>query len=96
MAKGYWIGHVTITDPSGYPEYVAANAEAFARYGGRFVVRGGKAEVVEGTSRDRHVVIEFPSYQQAIDCYRSPEYERALALRQKYAVADLIIVEGID
>ena len=92
--KGYWIGHVTVEDPQAYEAYRQANAAAFARYGARFLVRGGPQEVVEGDLRPRTVVIEFPSLQAARDCYTSPEYQRALALRAPVSMADLCIVEG--
>ncbi len=97
MPKGYWIGRAVVHDPEAYGKYIAANAEAFAKYGARFLVRGGKFETVEGTSRPRNVVIEFPSYEAALACYRSPEYQRALKLRQApVAEADLIIIEGYE
>lgn len=96
MAKGYWIGHVTVADAAAYEAYRTANATAFARYGARFLVRGGNQEVVEGDLRPRAVVIEFPSLQAARDCYHSPEYQAALALRQPVSHADIAIVEGWD
>jgi uncharacterized protein (DUF1330 family) len=96
MAKGYWIGRVDVTDPEGYAGYVAANGAAFAKYGARFVIRGGRFEAVEGTARARNVVIEFPSYQAALDCYRSPEYAAALELRLDSGVADILVIEGYD
>lgn len=96
MAKGYWIARVDVRDPEAYKEYVAANAEPFAKYGARFVVRGGRFEAVEGRARERNVVLEFPSYQAALDCYRSPEYARAKALRQNASEGDLVIIEGYD
>ena len=67
MAKGYWIGRVDVSDSDGYKAYVAANAEAFRKYGARFIVRGGTFETVEGESRSRHVVLEFPSYAAALE-----------------------------
>lgn len=94
MTKGYWIGHVTVANAAAYEAYRTANAAAFAAYGGRFLVRGGDQVVVEGDLRPRAVVIEFPSYQAALDCYHSPEYQRALALRQPVSNADLVVVEG--
>ena len=69
MPKGYWIGHVTVTNPEGYKEYVAANAEPLRKYGGRFLVRGGKYETRSGTERQRHVIVEFDSFDQAKACY---------------------------
>lgn len=94
MPKAYWIGHVTVDDPDVYQDYRAANAAAFSRFGGRFLVRGGRQEVVEGALRPRAVVIEFPDLASARACYRSPEYQAALKLRQPVSLADLCIVEG--
>lgn len=96
MAKGYWIGRVDVQDPEAYKAYAAANAVPFAKYGARFVVRGGSFEAVEGDSRARNVVIEFPSYQAAMDCWNSPEYQDAKAKRDGHAVADIIVIEGYD
>jgi len=94
--KGYWIAHVDVSDPEGYKGYTSANQVAFGKYGGRYLVRGGTRELVEGKARARTVVLEFPSYQAARDCYRSPEYRAAAALRQGKAEADLLIIEGYD
>ena len=94
--KGYWIAHVDVTDPEGYKRYQAVNAAAFSKFGARFLVRGGTREVVEGKARARTVVMEFPSYQAALDCYRSPEYQAALALRKGKAELDLFVIEGYD
>jgi uncharacterized protein (DUF1330 family) len=96
MSKGYWIVRVDITDMEQYKAYVAANAEPLKRYGGRFLVRAGRFENPEGTSRTRNAVIEFPSYQAAVDCWKSPEYQQAIKLRQSVSTADLIIIEGYD
>jgi uncharacterized protein (DUF1330 family) len=96
MPKGYWIGHVDVADPELYKKYVAANAKPFARFGARFLVRAGTCEGVEGKTRSRNVVVEFPSYQAALDCYRSPEYQEALKLRLPVSTGDLVIVEGYD
>ena len=92
--KGYWIGHVTVDDPQAYQAYRAANAAAFEKFGGKFLVRGGAQELVEGDLRPRAVVIEFPSLAAARACYLSPEYQHALALRTPVSEADLCIVEG--
>ena len=76
--------------------YVAANAAAFAKYGARFLIRGGTVEAVEGEARARNVVIEFPSYEAAIDCYRSPEYAKALSIRRDAGISDILVIEGYD
>lgn len=96
MAKGYWVAFADVNDPEGYKAYVAENATAFRKFGGRFLARGGKYEAPEGKPRTRTVVIEFPSYQAAIDCYHSPEYAKAMALRKGKSVMDLSIVEGYE
>ena len=96
MPKAYWVAHVDVHDPDVYKTYVAANAKAFQKYGGRFFVRGGRHEVMEGTARSRTVVIEFKDYETALACYRSPEYAEAIKLRAPVSVGDLVIVEGYD
>ena len=96
MAKGYWIGRVDVRNEEGYKPYSAANAAIFRKYCGRFVVRAGKFDAVEGASRTRNVVIEFPDYATALACYRSPEYAAALALRKGASIGDLKVVEGYD
>ncbi|WP_270937739.1 DUF1330 domain-containing protein [Falsiroseomonas oryzae] len=96
MAKGYWIAFGDVTDPEGYKGYVAANAAAFRKYGARFLTRGGAMRTPEGHTRARSVVIEFPTYAAALECYDSPEYAAAMALRQGKAVLDLAIVEGYE
>ena len=96
MPKGDLIGNVDVTDAKAYKAYVTENAIAFAKYGARFLVRGGPREVPEGQFRARLVVLEFPSYQAAKDCYHSPEYAKAIALRQGASLADIALIEGYD
>jgi len=96
MAKGYWIANVDVRNADGYKEYVALLPDIFRKFGGRYVTRGGKMEVVEGKNRSRVVIIEFPGYEAALKCYRSAEYAKATALRQSSADADLIVIEGYD
>jgi uncharacterized protein (DUF1330 family) len=96
MPKGYWVGRVDIADMEKYKEYIAANAAPLKKYGARFIVRSGPFENPEGASRARNVVIEFPSYQAALDCWKSPEYQRAIAFRKDVSTIDLIIIEGYD
>jgi uncharacterized protein (DUF1330 family) len=96
MAKGYWMGRVDVHDLDAYKKYVTANAGPISRHAGRFLVRGGAHEVPEGKTRSRHVVIEFPSYQAALDCYNSDEYQHAITLRTPVSEGDIVIVEGYD
>jgi uncharacterized protein (DUF1330 family) len=92
--KGYWIAHGRVDDVEKYDLYRAANAAPLKEYGGHFIVRGGEQTVVEGDAKPRTVVIEFPSYQAALDCYHSEGYQAALKLRQGISESDLVIVEG--
>jgi len=94
VAKGYWIVHVTVTDADGYPRYVAADTPVIMRHQGRFLVRGGPFTAPEGSAHERHVVIEFPSYEAALACYHSSDYQDAIKLRQAYAKSEIVIVEG--
>ena len=96
MAKGYWIARVDVHDPEAYRRYVAANGDVFRRFGAKFLVRGGTHEAVEGTSSERNVVLEFPSYADAVACYRSPEYQPVMAMRVGASTADILIIEGYD
>lgn len=96
MSKGYWVARIDVADLDKYKLYIAANAKPFAEFGARFLVRSGRFETPEGTSRSRNVVIEFPSYQAALDCYRSPAYQEAMKFRLPVATGDLIIIEGYD
>lgn len=94
MPKGYWIGHVDVTNADEYPGYLTAAQPAYEKYGAKFLVRGGRFDPVEGTARSRHVVIEFESYDQAVACYQSPEYSAARKIRQANSEGDILIVEG--
>lgn len=96
MAKGYWVGHVTVNEPERYPDYIKTATPAYERFGAKFLIRGGAHEAAEGVARPRHVVIEFPSYQAAKDCYNSPEYTAARAIRQEIADGEILIIEGHD
>ena len=96
MAKGYWIARVDVKNEEGYKPYVAANPAIFKKYGGRFLVRGGKIDAAEGSTRARNVVIEFPDYASALACYRSPEYQENIKVRLPHSTVDLIVIEGYD
>jgi uncharacterized protein (DUF1330 family) len=96
MAKAYWIARVDVHNMDGYKDYVAQNGAVFNKYGAKFLVRGGKFESKEGTSRSRNVVLEFKDYDTALACYNSPEYQRLVALRSPHADSDLVIIDGYD
>ncbi|SFJ23632.1 DUF1330 domain-containing protein [Aerobium aerolatum] len=94
MAKGYWIAHVNVRDAERYKDYVSTAKPAFERYGANFLARGGAYQTLEGRAFARNVVIEFPSLQAALDCYNSPEYQAAKAIRVTVADGEITIVEG--
>ena len=96
MSKGYWIARFDVTDMEQYRQYVAANAGPLAEYGARFVVRGGAFDSAEGTNRQRNVVVEFPSYAAALECYHSAGYQAAIKFRRRVATGDFLIIEGYD
>jgi uncharacterized protein (DUF1330 family) len=96
MAKGYWIARVEVHNMDGYKDYVTQNGAVFAKYGVRFLVRGGRFVSREGSPRTRNVVLEFKDYETALACYNSPEYARLVAMRSPHSDADLIIIEGYD
>ena len=95
-AKGYWIVRVDVKDAEAYKAYASANGAAFARFGGRFLVRGGAYEAVTGTARSRNVIVEFPSYAAALACWHSDLYQSARALQKGGAEADIVVIEGYD
>jgi len=95
MAKGYIIAHVTVKDADAYAEYARANnAILGTKHGGRYMVRGGQSETLEGTANERHVVIEFDSYATARAAYNDPEYQENMKIRQANADSVVILVEG--
>jgi uncharacterized protein (DUF1330 family) len=96
MAKGYWIARVDVNNDDAYKPYAVANPAIFKKFGAKFVVRAGKFECPEGQSRSRNVVIEFPSYADAMACYKSPEYQANIKVRQPHSIVDLLIIEGYD
>jgi len=92
----YVIAEVDIHDPETYARYRARTPELVARHGGRFLVRGGAAELLEGEVPPRRVVvIAFDDMEAARRFYHSPEYREIAALRQEAARTRMILVEGV-
>ncbi len=91
----YWIGRIKVTDPDAYAAYVKRVPAVLEAYGGRFLVRGGRATTVEGEDWPRNVVIAFPSFEQAEACYRSAEYQEVKALQDAAAVRMIAILDGV-
>lgn len=88
-----WIAHVNVTDAESYGKYAQLAGPAIAAHGGVFLVRGSRYVQLEGTERSRNVVARFPSVEDAVACYRSPEYQAALEFAKNAAERDLVIVE---
>lgn len=96
MPKGYWIAKVSVTDPQRYAAYQALAPEALAQYGAKFLARGGERVALEGgETPERCVILEFPSYEQALACYHSEAYQRAKVARQDAADVEILITEGL-
>ena len=97
MPKGYAIVRVSISDEDRYADYRSGTLASLEPFGGRFIVRGGATECVEGTwDADRTVVIEFPSLEQARSWYHSDGYQQLAAIRREASNADFVLVEGVD
>lgn len=93
--SAYVIGDIEVTDAAAYEEYRKQVLAVVTRYGGKFIVRGGKIDPKEGGwTPKRLVLLEFPSLAQAQKWYDSPEYAPLIKLRQKASTGRLIIVEG--
>lgn len=88
-----WIAHVTVTDAEAYGRYAALAGPAIERHGGRFIARGARFVQLEGRERPRNVVARFPSLEAAEACYRSPEYQAALAHARGASERELLVVE---
>ncbi len=95
MPKGYWIVHVDVTDPERYKEYLRLDNLVFQQFKARPLVRGGRHLAPEGPARSRHVVLEFDSFDQAVECYNSPGYREAVRHRLAASGSEIVIVEGV-
>jgi uncharacterized protein (DUF1330 family) len=91
----YVIVDIEVTNPEGYEEYKKLSPPAVAAYGGKFVARGGRAEVLEGDwTPNRLVILQFESIEQAKAWLNSPEYSKARSMRHKYAKSNMVVIEG--
>lgn len=91
---GYWVAHVAVSDPEVYGEYAKLATEAIAAHGGEFLARGSRTVWLEGTARERNVIVRFNSVEDAERCYHSEIYQRALTFARASADRDLCIIEG--
>jgi uncharacterized protein (DUF1330 family) len=91
----YVIADVDVTDPERYKDYTAHTPDSIARYGGRWVVRGGSTRVLEGDwDPGRLVVIEFPSVEAALGWFESDDYQELAAIRREASTARILVAEG--
>jgi uncharacterized protein (DUF1330 family) len=92
----YLISQIEVHDPKGYEEYRKLVGASLAKYGGKFIVRGGTIDVLEGNWTPKRIVVcEFESAARAREWYHSAEYKPAMDVRQKTARAQIIVVEGL-
>lgn len=94
----YWVARSRITDPVEYKKYTDLVPGIIARYGGKVLARGGRFQIMEGPDKfHRFVVIEFPTFEQAVACFRSDAYQHAASFRRKGAgEVENVIVDGGD
>lgn len=94
----YWVARAKINDPVEYKKYTDRVPDIIRKYGGKVLARGGRYQVMEGPQKfHRFVVIEFPTFEQAVACFQSPEYDQAASFRRNGAgEVETIIVESGD
>jgi len=94
----YWVARAKINDPAEYKKYTDLVPGLLAKYGAKVLARGGRFEIMEGPDKfHRFVVVEFPTFEQAVACFKSPEYDAAAAFRRSGAgEVETIIVDGGD
>ena len=93
----YLILDIHVQDPEEYAAYRERSPASLEAYGGRYLVRGGPHEVVEGDwNPERIVVVEFPSVERAREWYRSPEYQEIVSMRMRAAPSQVVLVEGVE
>ena len=92
----YIIAEVDVTDPEGYQEYARMVPESIRQFGGRYLARAGRTELLEGDREPkRMVIIEFDSFERARAWWASEEYREAKGIRQRTSTARLVLVEGV-
>lgn len=92
----YLIARINVTDPEEYQAYASQTVALAEKFGGRFLVKGGGQTQLEGNSPDRHVIIEFPDRDTALDWYNSDAYRRILPIALNSSERDIVVVDGTD
>ena len=95
MPKGYIIAHVTVNDPEAYQEYVDTNTVLLPNLGAKALVRAGQCETPEGQEFQRHVILEYESYEAAKASYYNKDYQKNAEIRFANATSMLVLVEGV-
>ena len=93
---GYVFMHADVTDPDGYEEFKSLAAAAIADHGGRYLVRGGAVQPLEGEWRSRVVLVEFPTYVAALAFYHSDAYQKARQVRLRSSTASVVAMDGLS
>jgi len=92
----YWIARAKITDPGTYKKYTDRVPEILRHHGGKVLARGGRYQTMAGQDHfQRYVVIEFPTFDQAVACFESPEYQEASVFRKAGGEVETAIVDGV-
>jgi uncharacterized protein (DUF1330 family) len=93
--SAYWITRCNVTDPNVYDKYLDLAGPAIKKFGGKFLVRGGKQFELEGQGFERTVLVEFSSLDRARECYESNEYAEALSYSNRSSNRFVVLVEGL-
>lgn len=91
----YVIGRINVTDPEEYQTYARQTVALTEQAGGCFLVKGGAQTQLEGTGPGRHVIIEFPDRQTALDWYNSPSYQHILPIALASSERNIVVVDGL-
>ena len=93
----YLVCMVRVDDPETYKKYTAHSPDVINKYGGRFIVRGGPVEAIEGPAyNDRLVIVEFPSKEVVEEFYKSEDYQKIIGYRHESSESVFLLAEGID
>tara|TARA_B100001250_G_C19804958_1_gene792845 strand:+ start:2305 stop:2595 length:291 start_codon:yes stop_codon:yes gene_type:complete len=95
MTKGYWVVRANVFNVEKYSEYVKLATNIIQQFNGKFLIRGGNQIEFEEAGFDRTVVVEFKSYQDALDCYNSESYQSAMKFVRNSSKRLVVVVEGL-
>ncbi len=93
--SAYIIARINVTDPNDYKNYASQTVALAEKFGGKFLVKGGAQTQLEGNGPDRHVIIEFPDRETALEWYNSDAYRRILSIAISSSERDIVVVDGL-